>query len=252
MFRSFGQDAGNVELIEEKIFCIAYDEENEANFRLGLTKTKKYLVIQALFIDDIVNSLFAFFQTKLTLNNLKEKSDKFEKNSTMDDCYQIIIDSFEENKVEIKDIVKTKYLKLSFLFDIKTLDINLPNKKIDIEYNELLENFKINYDEYVAKKGQKIETDENKNEENKIEDNNDNIKDENNANELDNNENYNNEEEVVNNEDKGDEENQYDENYNNDEEENVNNEEEYQENENNNEEENVNNEYQENIENQEN
>ena len=158
MFKSFGQDPSNVELIEERTFGIAFDEDNDVKFRLGLTKTKKYLVIQALVIDDIENSLFEFFQTKLTLNNLKEKSDAFGNDSTMDECYQIITNLFEENKVEIKDIAQMKYLKLSFKFDIKNLDINLPNKKIDIDNNILLENFQINYDEFVSKKSKKIES----------------------------------------------------------------------------------------------
>ena len=231
MFKSFGQDPSNVELIEERTFGIAFDEDNDVKFRLGLTKTKKYLVIQALVIDDIENSLFEFFQTKLTLNNLKEKSDAFGNDSTMDECYQIITNLFEENKVEIKDIAQMKYLKLSFKFDIKNLDINLPNKKIDIDNNILLENFQINHDEFVSKKSKKIESSEIKNEEkanaeeNKIEENNENI-----------NENINNEvenAEIANNEERGEPEVQYDENYNN-------------------EEENANNEYQENAENQEN
>ena len=256
MFKSFGQDPSNVELIEERTFGIAFDEDNDVKFRLGLTKTKKYLVIQALVIDDIENSLFEFFQTKLTLNNLKEKSDAFGNDSTMDECYQIITNLFEENKVEIKDIAQMKYLKLSFKFDIKNLDINLPNKKIDIDNNILLENFQINYDEFVSKKSKKIESSEIKNEEkanaeeNKIEENNENI-----------NENINNEvenAEIANNEERGEPEVQYDENYNN-EEENANNE--YQENaenqenvenQENNEEEIANNEYQENVEVQEN
>ena len=255
MFKSFGQDPSNVELIEERTFGIAFDEDNDVKFRLGLTKTKKYLVIQALVIDDIENSLFEFFQTKLTLNNLKEKSDAFGNDSTMDECYQIITNLFEENKVEIKDIAQMKYLKLSFKFDIKNLDINLPNKKIDIDNNILLENFQINYDEFVSKKSKKIESSEIKNEEkanaeeNKIEENNENI-----------NENINNEvenAEIANNEERGEPEVQYDENYNN-EEENANNE--YQENadnqenvenQENNEEEIANNEYQENVEVQE-
>ena len=71
MLKSLGKDATNVELIEEKLFAL-YDEENEVKIRIGITKTKKFLVIQALYEDDIENSSFEFFQTKLTLKNLKE------------------------------------------------------------------------------------------------------------------------------------------------------------------------------------
>ena len=131
MLKSLGQDSINVELIDEKQF-ILYHEENEVKFRLGKTKTNKYLVIQALYKKDLKNSSFEFFQSKLTLNNLQEKSKKFGSEFTMDDCFQIIINSFEENNVKVKDIAKTKYLKLSFNFEIKPLDINLLYKNIDI------------------------------------------------------------------------------------------------------------------------
>ena len=98
MFRSFGQDASNIELVEEKIYTL-YSEETEVKFRIGLTKTKKYLVIQAIFEEEGENPSFEFFQTKLTLKNLKEKTKKFSDYSTMDDCYKIIINSFDENQV---------------------------------------------------------------------------------------------------------------------------------------------------------
>ena len=139
MLKSLAQDSINVELIDEKQF-ILYHEENEVKFRLGKTKTNKYLVIQALYKKDIKNSSFEFFQSKLTLNNLQEKSKKFGSEFTMDECFQIIINSFEENNVKVKDIAKTKYLKLSFNFEIKPLDINLLYKNIDISL--IIKNFK--------------------------------------------------------------------------------------------------------------
>ena len=138
MLKSLGKDSINIELIDEKKFNL-YHEENEVIFRLGKTKTKKYLVIQALYSNDITNSSFDFFQSKLTLNNLKEKSKKFNEEFTMDECFLIIINSFEENNVIVKDIVKTKYLKLCFNFMIKPLDINLLYKNIDISL--IIKNF---------------------------------------------------------------------------------------------------------------
>ena len=143
MLKSLGKDATNVELIEEKLFAL-YDEENEVKIRIGITKTKKFLVIQALYEDDIENSSFEFFQTKLTLKNLKEKSQEFNMESTMDGCYQIILNSFEREKVEIKDIAKMKYLKLTFNFEIKALDINLLYKNIDTSL--IFQNFDVNPD----------------------------------------------------------------------------------------------------------
>jgi len=143
MLKSLGKDATNVELIEEKLFAL-YDEENEVKIRIGITKTKKFLVIQALYEDDIENSSFEFFQTKLTLKNLKEKSQEFNMESTMDGCYQIILNSFEREKVKIKDIAKMKYLKLTFNFEIKALDINLLYKNIDTSL--IFQNFDVNPD----------------------------------------------------------------------------------------------------------
>jgi len=55
--------------------------------------------------------------------------------STMDGCYQIIVNAFEGDKVEIKDIANNKYLKLTFNFEIKALDINLLYKNIVVIYN---------------------------------------------------------------------------------------------------------------------
>ena len=156
MFKSFGKDASNIELIEERQYSL-YEEENEIKLRIGLTKTKKYLVIQALYEEDIENENFQFFQTKLTLKNLQEKSKKLCTASTMDECYQIIINSFEENIVEIKDIARMKYLKLSFNYDIKSLGINLLYKNIDID--SILETFGI-----VIEKKEEIEEDDNQQE----------------------------------------------------------------------------------------
>ena len=198
MFRSFGQDVSNIELVEEKIYSL-YSEETEVKFRIGLTKTKKYLVIQAIFEEEGENPSFEFFQTKLTLKNLKEKTKKFSEDSSMDDCYQIIINSFEENQVEIKDIADMKYLKLSFKFEIKPLDINLPYKKIEIEYS-LLKLFNIQPEKKEKNTDNNNPSNENENEgkinevnsteiENvdKIDENNE-IKDENKNDEIENNE----------------------------------------------------------------
>ena len=179
MFKSLGTDATNIELIEEKLYTVN-DEENEVKIRIGLTKTKKYLVIQALYEDDIENSSFEFFQTKLTLKNLKEKSQEFNMESTMDGCYQIIVNAFEGDKVEIKDIANNKYLKLTFNFEIKALDINLLYKNIDTTL--IFQNFKVDLDKKEENSNNdnlkenpdnnnlnEIEINLNKNEENKIE-----------------------------------------------------------------------------------
>ena len=93
MFRSFGQDTSNIELIEEKTYTLYYDD-NEVKFRIGQTKTKKFLVIQALYIEFIDKIILDFFQSKLLLKNLKDKSKEFNSAETMDDCYNIIIKSF--------------------------------------------------------------------------------------------------------------------------------------------------------------
>ena len=130
MLKLLGKDATNIGLIEEKHYLL-YNDKNKVKFRIGLTKNKKYLVIQALYVDNIENSSLEFFQTKLTLKNLNEKSQKFNVNYSMDECYQIIINSFEEDKVEVKDIGKMKYLKITFNFEIKALNINLLYKNID-------------------------------------------------------------------------------------------------------------------------
>ena len=123
MLKSFQQDA-DIELIDAKEYTI-FKEEKEIYFRIGKTKTSKYFVIQAQYKNNKSND---FFQTKLTLNNLKEKSKKFEKMKNLEESYVIFVDYFEGQKVHVKDIINKNHLKLVFEFEEKNLDINLPFK----------------------------------------------------------------------------------------------------------------------------
>ena len=174
MFRSFGQDTSNIELIEEKTYTL-YDDDNEVKFRIGQTKTKKFLVIQALYIEFIDKIILDFFQSKLLLKNLKDKSEEFGSAETMDDCYNIIIKSFEEKKVEVKDVVTSKYLKLTFNFELKPLEISLLYKNID--NSVIYQIFNIN-EEDLKKKEIEIINNENP-EENDADDDNQNEKENN-------------------------------------------------------------------------
>ena len=174
MFRSFGQDTSNIELIEEKTYTLYYDD-NEVKFRIGQTKTKKFLVIQALYIEFIDKIILDFFQSKLLLKNLKDKSEEFGSAETMDDCYNIIIKSFEEKKVEVKDVVTSKYLKLTFNFELKPLEISLLYKNID--NSVIYQIFNIN-EEDLKKKEIEIINNENP-EENDADDDNQNEKENN-------------------------------------------------------------------------
>ena len=174
MFRSFGQDTSNIELIEEKTYTLYYDD-NEVKFRIGQTKAKKFLVIQALYIEFIDNIILDFFQSKLLLKNLKDKSKEFNSAETMDDCYNIIIKSFEEKKVEVKDVVTSKYLKLTFNFEVKPLEISLLYKNID--NSVIYQIFNIN-EEDLKKKEIEIINNENP-EENDADDDNQNEKENN-------------------------------------------------------------------------
>jgi len=174
MFRSFGQDTSNIELIEEKTYTLYYDD-NEVKFRIGQTKAKKFLVIQALYIEFIDNIILDFFQSKLLLKNLKDKSKEFNSAETMDDCYNIIIKSFEEKKVQVKDIVTSKYLKLTFNFEVKPLEISLLYKNID--NSVIYQIFNIN-EEDLKKKEIEIINNENP-EENDADDDNQNEKENN-------------------------------------------------------------------------
>jgi len=134
MYKTLG-NTNNIELLEEKHYTIIYDEEFEVKFRIGISKSKKYLVIQALYEEDMENLIFDYFQTKLTLKNLKEKSRTFSAIFSMDDAFNIVNNNFEEKKVEVKDVAQMKYLKLSFNFELKPLEINLLYKNIE---NDLL------------------------------------------------------------------------------------------------------------------
>ena len=134
MYKTLG-NTNNIELLEEKHYTIIYDEEFEVKFRIGISKSKKYLVIQALYEEDMENLIFDYFQTKLTLKNLKEKSRTFSAIFSMDDAFNIVNNNFEEKKVEVKDVAQMKYLKLSFNFELKPLEINLLCKNIE---NDLL------------------------------------------------------------------------------------------------------------------
>ena len=161
MLRTLGNNF--IELLEEKHYTIIYDEEFKIKFRLGQTKTKKYLVIQSLYEEDIENLSFYYFQTKLTLKNLKEKSRTFSAINTMDEAFNIVNNVFEENKLEVKDIAKTKYLKLSLNFELKPLEINLPYKSID---NKLIcQYFQIDESIFLNHENEEENDDEN-NEEN--------------------------------------------------------------------------------------
>ena len=126
MLKSFQQDA-DIELIDPKEYTL-YKDEKEIYFRIGKTKTSKFLVIQAQYENNKSND---FFQTKLTLNNLKEKSEKFKKMKKLEESYVIFIDLFEAQKVHVKDIINKNHLKLVFEFEEKNLEINLPYKNFE-------------------------------------------------------------------------------------------------------------------------
>ena len=69
MFKSFLKGEIDSELVDPIIYKLSKDNK-EILIRLGKSKTKKYLVIQAQYE---YNKSIDFFQTKLTVNNLKEK-----------------------------------------------------------------------------------------------------------------------------------------------------------------------------------
>ena len=130
MFKSFQQEA-EIELIDPKEYTLLKENEEEIYFRTGKTKTNKYIVIQAQYDN---NNKSDFYQTKLTLNNLREKSQKFKDEAkSIDDSFLIIINEFEEKKVYVKDINKN-YLKLGFQFQEKNLEINLPHKNFENKF----------------------------------------------------------------------------------------------------------------------
>ena len=126
MLKSFQQDA-DIELIDPKEYTL-FKEEKEIYFRIGKTKTSKFLVIQAQYENNKSND---FFQTKLTLNNLKEKSPKFTKMKKLEESYVIFVDLFEAKKVQVKNIINKNHLKLVFEFEEKNLEINLPYKNFE-------------------------------------------------------------------------------------------------------------------------
>ena len=126
MLKSFQQDA-DIELIDAKEYTL-FKEEKEIYFRIGKTKTSKFLVIQAQYENNKSND---FFQTKLTLNNLKEKSSKFTKMKKLEESYVIFVDLFEAKKVHVKDIINKNHLKLVFELEEKNLEINLPFKNFE-------------------------------------------------------------------------------------------------------------------------
>ena len=125
MFKSFRQDGNDLELVDEEQFTI-FKDKTEVAIRLGKTKTKKYLVIRAQYDN---NNQIDSFQTKLTLNNLKEKSKYFNVASNIDESFILLVNLLEIKEVWVKDILNKNYLKLVFNFQKKDLEINLAYKK---------------------------------------------------------------------------------------------------------------------------
>ena len=125
MLKSFLQNGNELELIDLQQYTL-FKDEKEIDIRIGKTKTKKYLVIQAQYEN---NKEIDSFQTKLTVNNLKEKSKHFKVVSNVDECFILLSNLFEINDVWVKDILNKNYLKLVFNFQKKSLEINLPYKK---------------------------------------------------------------------------------------------------------------------------
>ena len=205
MFKSFRQDGNDLELIDEEQFTI-FKDETEVAIKLGKTKTKKYLVIQAQYEN---NNQIDSFQTKLTLNNLREKSKHFSIASNIDESFILFVNLFEIKEVWVKDILNKNYLKLVFNFQKKDLEINLAYKKVEknIFFHkskalvESTDNIDDNLNINDNKKGNKIN--EIKEEEDKIED-----KDEEKEKKNDNEKN----EDVINNTDDNDKNNEINEN----------------------------------------
>ena len=131
MFKSFRQEANDLDLIDAEEFTLLKDNE-EIYFRLGKTKTKKYIVIQAQY--EYNNNSSDFFQTLLTLNNLQQKSLYFCTVSTIDDCFMFLKILFQDKTIYVKDIIKNNILKLVHVYKGKSVDINLPYKKNENNY----------------------------------------------------------------------------------------------------------------------
>ena len=131
MFKSFRQEANDLDLIDAEEFTLLKDNE-EIYFRLGKTKTKKYIVIQAQY--EYNNNSSDFFQTLLTINNLQQKSHYFGTASTIDDCFMFLKILFQDKTIYVKDIIKNNILKLAHVYEGKSVDINLPYKKNENNY----------------------------------------------------------------------------------------------------------------------
>lgn len=167
MFKSFRQDGNDLELIDEEQFTL-FKDKIEIGIKIGKTKTKKYLVIQAQYDN---NKEIDCFQTKLTVNNLKEKSKHFNVASNIDESFILLVNLFEINEVWVKDILNKNYLKLVFNFQKKELEMNLPYKKneknIFIHRSQTVEepfnykNMNLNIDDNInineIEKGEKID-----------------------------------------------------------------------------------------------
>ena len=125
MFKSFRPEANDLELIDKEEYTLLKDN-NEIKFIIGKTKTKKYLVIQAQYEHNNIND---FFQTKLTLNNLKEKSKYFANALSIDECYVLITNLFQDDNIYVKDIINKNCLKLVHQYNEKNIEINLLYKK---------------------------------------------------------------------------------------------------------------------------
>ena len=189
MFKSFSQNANDLELIDIEQYTI-FRNNNEFCIRIGKTKTKKYFVIQAQYeINDSIDS----FQTKLTLNNLKEKSKYFSVASNVDEIYTIFKNLFEINEVIVKDIINKNYLKLVFNFQKKDLEINLLYRKNEtniffqkkypsIDEIDIEENLNINeiqHNEIIRDKKEDSEQKDKQNKEEEENGNNENFKEDN-------------------------------------------------------------------------
>ena len=175
MLKSFHHDGNGLELIDIKEFLL-FKGLTEVAIRLGKTKTKKYLVIQAQFEN---NKTIDSFQTKLTVNNLREKSKHFKVVSNIDESYILFLNLFEIDQVWVKDIINKTILKLVFNFQNKELEINLPYKrnenniffhKAQTFYEPSLNNMDFNLNINENLKINEIQKDE-ENEENKEEKN---------------------------------------------------------------------------------
>ena len=125
------------ELSEDLIDIKEYQlskEDNLYNIIIGKSKSKKYLVFYIMQLNNIQENDFNYYNIKLTLNNLKEKSKCF-LNDSIDEAFNIFLQLFDNNKVIINNIIKDYYMKLIFElpennFEIKCLYKKYNNKNL--------------------------------------------------------------------------------------------------------------------------